>query len=166
MVKVRFSPAPTGSLHIGGARTALFNWLYARHHGLSGEGVFVLRIEDTDVARSRDEWVVGIQDTLRWLGLDWDEGPYLQSARFDLYLDAADRLLAQGDAYECYCTEDEVKERNDAAVAAGRPPGYDGTCRALTPDERVALRGRGSAAHDPVPHPRRRGEQLHRPHPR
>jgi glutamyl-tRNA synthetase len=139
MVKVRFSPAPTGSLHIGGARTALFNWLYARHHG----GVFVLRIEDTDVARSREEWVVGIQDTLRWLGLDWDEGPYLQSSRFQLYLDAAERLLDQGAAYECYCTEDEVKERNDAAVAAGRPPGYDGRCRALSPDERVALAAEG-----------------------
>jgi glutamyl-tRNA synthetase len=143
MVKVRFSPAPTGSLHIGGARTALFNWLYARHHGLAGEGIFVLRIEDTDVARSREEWVVGIQDTLRWLGLDWDEGPYLQSARFGLYLEAAARLLTQGDAYECYCTEDEVKERNDAAVAAGRPPGYDGRCRALTPDERVAMAAEG-----------------------
>ena len=144
MVRVRFSPAPTGSLHIGGARTALFNWLYARHHAAAnGGGTFVLRIEDTDVARSRDEWVVGIQDTLRWLGLDWDEGPYRQSARFDLYLEAADRLLAQGDAYECYCTEDEVKERNDAAVAAGRPPGYDGKCRALTPDERVTLAAEG-----------------------
>jgi glutamyl-tRNA synthetase len=144
MIKVRFSPAPTGSLHIGGARTALFNWLYARHQLASGgRGVFVLRIEDTDVARSREEWVVGIQDTLRWLGLDWDEGPILQSSRFDLYLAAADRLLAQGDAYECYCTEAEVKERNDAAVAAGRPPGYDGTCRALTPDERVALAAEG-----------------------
>jgi glutamyl-tRNA synthetase len=139
MVKVRFSPAPTGSLHIGSARTALFNWLYARHH----EGTFVLRIENTDVARSRDEWVVGIQDTLRWLGLDWDEGPFLQSARFDLYRDAAARLLDQGDAYECYCTEDEVKARNDAAVAAGRPPGYDGHCRELTPDERVALAAEG-----------------------
>jgi glutamyl-tRNA synthetase len=105
--------------------------------------VFVLRIEDTDVARSREEWVVGIQDTLRWLGLDWDEGPYLQSERFDLYLDAAARLLEQGDAYECFCTEDEVKARNDAAVAAGRPPGYDGHCRALTPDERVALAAEG-----------------------
>ncbi len=103
----------------------------------------MLRIEDTDVARSRDEWVVGIQDTLRWLGLDWDEGPYLQSSRFDLYLDAAARLLAQGDAYECYCTEDEVKERNDAAVAAGRPPGYDGRCRALTSDERAAKAAEG-----------------------
>lgn len=144
MTKVRFSPAPTGSLHIGGARTALFNWLFARHQASIGdEGVFVLRIEDTDVARSRDEWVQGIQATLRWLGLDWDEGAYLQSERFDLYLDAAERLLAQGDAYECYCTEEEVKQRNDAAVAAGRPPGYDGTCRALTPDERVALAAEG-----------------------
>ena len=138
-VRVRFSPAPTGSLHIGSARTALFNWLYARHHG----GVFVLRIEDTDVARSREEWVVGIQDTLRWLGLDWDEGPILQSSRFEIYLAAADRLLSQGDAYECYCTEDEVRERNDAAIAAGRAPGYDGRCRALTPDERVALAAEG-----------------------
>jgi glutamyl-tRNA synthetase len=139
MVRVRFSPAPTGSLHIGSARTALFNWLYARHHG----GSFVLRIEDTDVARSREEWVVGIQDTLRWLGLDWDEGPVLQSSRFDIYREAAAGLLARGDAYECYCTEDEVRERNDAAVAAGRAPGYDGRCRALTPDERVALAAEG-----------------------
>jgi glutamyl-tRNA synthetase len=138
-VRVRFSPAPTGSLHIGSARTALFNWLYARHH----DGVFVLRIEDTDVARSREEWVIGIQDTLRWLGVDWDVGPVLQSWRFDVYLAAADRLLAQGDAYECYCTEDEVRERNDAAVAEGRPPGYDGRCRTLTPDERVALAAEG-----------------------
>jgi glutamyl-tRNA synthetase len=139
MVKVRFSPAPTGSLHVGGARTALFNWLYARHHGAT----FVLRIEDTNVALSRTEWVLGIQDTLRWLGLDWDEGPFLQSERFPLYLDAADRLLEQGDAYECFCTEDEVKARNQAAAAAGRPPGYDGHCRALTPDERVALAAEG-----------------------
>ena len=144
MVRVRFSPAPTGSLHIGSARTALFNWLYARHQqSLGAAGVFVLRIEDTDVARSREEWVVGIQDTLRWLGVDWDEGPILQSTRFDTYLAAADRLLAQGDAYECYCTEDEVRERNDAAIAAGRAPGYDGRCRALTPDERVALAAEG-----------------------
>ena len=105
--------------------------------------MFVLRIEDTDVARSRDEWVVGIQDTLRWLGIDWDEGPILQSTRFDTYLAAAARLLDQGDAYECYCTEDEVKGRNDAAIAAGRAPGYDGRCRALTPDQRVAMAADG-----------------------
>jgi glutamyl-tRNA synthetase len=139
MVKVRFSPAPTGSLHIGGARTALFNWLYARHEGAT----FVLRIEDTDVARSRDEWVVGIQETLRWLGLDWDEGPYLQSERFDLYLAAAARLLEQGDAYECFCTEDEVRARNDDAVAAGRAPGYDGRCRSLGAGERAAFEAEG-----------------------
>jgi len=144
VVRVRFSPAPTGSLHIGGARTALFNWLYARHHASIGEGgTFVLRIEDTDVARSREEWVIGIQDTLRWLGLDWDEGPYLQSDRFALYLDAAARLLAKGDAYECFCTEEEVKARNDAAVAEGRPPGYDGRCRALSSDQRAAKEAEG-----------------------
>jgi glutamyl-tRNA synthetase len=138
-LRVRFSPAPTGSLHIGGARAALFNWLYARHHG----GTFILRIEDTDVARSRAEWVVGIQDTLQWLGIDWDEGPILQSSRFDRYLATADRLLASGHAYECYCTEDEVKSRNDAAIATGRPPGYDGTCRDLTVEERVARAAEG-----------------------
>jgi len=138
-MRVRFSPAPTGSLHIGGARAALFNWLFARHHG----GTFILRIEDTDVARSREEWVLGIQDTLRWLGIDWDEGPILQSGRFGEYLAAADRLLASGNAYECYCTEDEVKARNEEAIAAGRPPGYDGHCRGLTADERVALAAEG-----------------------
>jgi glutamyl-tRNA synthetase len=138
-LRVRFSPAPTGSLHIGGARAALFNWLFARHHG----GTFVLRIEDTDVARSRDEWVVGIQDTLQWLGIDWDEGPILQSSRFGEYLAAADRLLASGHGYECYCTEDEVKARNEAAMAAGRPPGYDGHCRDLTAEERASLAAAG-----------------------
>ena len=134
MTKVRFSPAPTGSLHIGGARTALFNWLYARHHaGSDGGGVFVLRIEDTDVARSRDEWVVGIQETLRWLGLDWDEGPYLQSTRFEIYLAAAERLLEQGDAYECYCTEEEVEARA-LEVGAFVPVEPEPAQRVLDPD--------------------------------
>src|SRR5262245_4373233 len=136
--RVRFSPAPTGSLHVGSVRTALFNFLYARHHG----GTFALRIEDTDRARSRDEWVVGIQDTLRWLGLEWDEGPVLQSGRTQEYLAAADELLAAGHAYECYCTEDEVKARGDAALAAGRPPrppGYDGHCRDLSAEQRASL---------------------------
>jgi glutamyl-tRNA synthetase len=113
-VRVRFAPAPTGSLHVGSARTALFNWLFARHHG----GTFVLRIEDTDLERSRQEWVEGIQVTLRWLGLDWDEGPYRQSERLDRYQEAAERLLADGRAYECYCTEEEVRERNEAARRA------------------------------------------------
>jgi glutamyl-tRNA synthetase len=132
--RVRFSPAPTGFMHVGNARTALFNWLYARHTG----GTFVLRIEDTDVQRSTDEAIEQIQRVMRWLGLDWDEGPVLQSHRFETYLAAADRLLASGDAYECYCTEAEVKQRNDEAIKAGRPPGYDGRCRDLTADERAA----------------------------
>lgn len=137
--RVRFSPAPTGSLHVGGAHTALFNWLFARHSG----GSFTLRIEDTDVARSRPEWVQGIQDALAWLGLDWDDGPILQSARFDRYRAAADRLLDAGRAYECYCTEEEVRARNDAARAAGRAPGYDGQCRDLDPGQRAALAAEG-----------------------
>jgi glutamyl-tRNA synthetase len=137
--RVRFSPAPTGSLHVGGARTALFNWLFARH----AAGTFILRIEDTDVARSRPEWIEGIQGTLAWLGLDWDEGPILQSTRFDGYHAAADQLLGEGRAYECYCTEEEVRARNEAARAEGRTPGYDGHCRDLDADERRALAAEG-----------------------
>jgi glutamyl-tRNA synthetase len=137
--RVRFSPAPTGSLHVGSARTALFNWLFARHHG----GTFCLRIEDTDRARSRKEWVVGIQDTLRWLGLEWDEGPVLQSARAAEYLAAADDLRDAGRAYECYCTEEEVRARNEAALAEGRTPGYDGHCRDLSAAARAALAAEG-----------------------
>ena len=138
-VRVRFSPAPTGFLHVGGARTALFNFLYARHVG----GTYILRIEDTDVARSRTEWVDGIQDTLHWLGLAWDAGPFLQRDRFDRYLAAAARMHEAGLAFECYCTEDEVKARNDAALAAGRTPGYDGRCRDLTEAERSERRDEG-----------------------
>ncbi|HEY3723927.1 MAG TPA: glutamate--tRNA ligase [Acidimicrobiia bacterium] len=138
-VRVRFAPAPTGSLHVGGVRTALYNWLYARHHG----GTFVLRIEDTDAARSRGEWIVGIQETMRWLGLDWDEGPFLQSDRLDQYAAAAGRLLIEGRAYECYCTPEEVKARSDAAMKAGRPPGYDGRCRDLTAADRAARAAEG-----------------------
>jgi glutamyl-tRNA synthetase len=138
-VRVRFSPAPTGELHIGGARTALFNWLFARHEG----GTFLLRIEDTDVARSRAEWVAAIQDTLAWFGLDWDEPPVLQSSRFGEYLAAAAELIESGAAYECFCTDDEVRARNDDAVAQGRPPGYDGHCRDLTQDERARMAAEG-----------------------
>jgi glutamyl-tRNA synthetase len=140
-VRVRFAPAPTGSLHVGSARTALFNWLYARHHG----GTFVLRVEDTDAERSRGEWIVGIQDALRWLGLDWDEGPLLQSDRLDQYAAAAGRLLGTGRAYECFCTPEEVKARSDAAMKAGRPPGYDGRCRGLTEAERAERNASGLA---------------------
>ena len=101
-VRVRYSPAPTGELHVGSVSSALVNWLFARHEG----GTYILRIEDTDVGRSRAEWVDGIQETLRWLGLDWDVGPVLQSDRAALYQAAVDRLVAAGVAYECFCTED------------------------------------------------------------
>lgn len=138
-VHVRFSPAPTGMLHVGGARTALFNWLFARHHG----GRFSLRIEDTDRERSRPEWVVQIQETLRWLGLDWDGEPVLQSERFDLYRSAVDRLLASGHAYEAFETPEELEAINAQARAAGRPPGYDGRGRDLDPATRARLRAEG-----------------------
>lgn len=117
--RVRFSPAPTGYLHVGGARTALFNWLYARAVG----GTFILRIEDTDAALSRDDLIEGIQRTLRWLGIDWDEGPYRQSQRAGLYHDAAVRLRASGHAYYCDCTREEVQARTKDDA------GYDGWCR-------------------------------------
>jgi glutamyl-tRNA synthetase len=141
-IRVRFSPAPTGMMQSGNARTALFNWLYARHTG----GTFILRIEDTDVVRSTTESVEQIQVVLRWLGLDWDEGPVLQSTRFDRYLEAAQQLRDQGDAYECFCTEDEIKARNETARAEGRVPGYDGRCRDLSVGEREAFRAEGRIA--------------------
>jgi glutamyl-tRNA synthetase len=140
-VRVRFSPAPTGFLHIGNVRTVLYNWLYARHTG----GTFILRIEDTDVARSTQEAIDEIQQVLRWLGLDWDEGPVLQSGRFDIYLASAQRLLEAGVAYECFCTEEEVRERNEQAMREGRTPGYDGRCRNLTAEERAAFVAEGRA---------------------
>src|SRR5881396_2544247 len=141
-VRVRFAPSPTGFLHVGGARTALFNWLFARRHG----GAFVLRIEDTDAQRSSTESETGVLEDPRWLGLAWDEGPdvggpygpYRQSERLDLYRAAADRLLAAGLAYPCTCTDQELEQRRAAALAAGRPPQYDGTCRRLSPEQRAA----------------------------
>ncbi|HTL83797.1 MAG TPA: glutamate--tRNA ligase [Acidimicrobiia bacterium] len=138
-IRLRFSPAPTGFLQLGNVRAALYNWLYARHTG----GTFILRLEDTDVVRSTQESIDRIQSSLRWLGLEWDEGPYLQSHRFDAYLAAAQRLLVGGHAYECYCTEEEVKDRNEAAAREGRPPGYDGRCRTLTAEQRAAQAAEG-----------------------
>lgn len=123
-MRVRFAPSPTGYLHIGGARTALFNWLFARQQG----GEFLLRIEDTDAERSRPELIDVIFRALEWLGLDWDDTPVHQSERSDAYRDAVDRLLASGAAYWCACTPDEVKAR---AEARGGTPGYDGHCRDL-----------------------------------
>lgn len=119
--RLRFSPSPTGYFHVGGARTALYNWLEARRLG----GTFILRIEDTDTERNRPEWVEGIQSAMRWLGLDWDEGPYFQSGRAHLYQAAAEALLGSGRAYWCDCTRDVVEARTRGNAV----PGYDGFCR-------------------------------------
>ncbi len=139
-VRTRFAPSPTGYLHIGGARTALFNWLYARRHG----GKFALRIEDTDVARSTKESIDAILDGMKWLGLFWDEGPFYQSQMFDVYREHAKKLLDRGLVYRCYCTPEELAERREAALKAGRPPMYDGRCRGIKEalDKPFALRFR------------------------
>ena len=125
-VRTRFAPSPTGFLHIGGARTALFNYLFARHHG----GVFILRVEDTDRERSTPAALDAILESLRWLGLEWDEGPYYQSQRGELYRAHAERLLATGNAYRCYCSAEHLEQQRRAAQAAGRKPMYDRRCRA------------------------------------
>ncbi len=125
--RVRFAPSPTGYLHVGGARTALFNWLFARHTG----GVFILRIEDTDFERSSEDMVQGILDGMRWLGLQWDEGPFFQSRRLPLYQATAEKLRQSGQAYYCFCTKEELEQRRTQAVAAGKPPMYDRRCRAI-----------------------------------
>jgi len=127
-VKTRFAPSPTGYLHIGGVRTALFCWLFARHHG----GEFLLRIEDTDRERSTQESIDAILDGMHWVGLDPDAGPMFQSRRFNRYLEVADHLLRSGYAYRCYCTPDELEERRARQIAAGQNPGYDGRCRERT----------------------------------
>jgi glutamyl-tRNA synthetase len=124
-VRVRFAPSPTGFLHIGGARTALFNWLFARH----SSGTFVLRIEDTDRTRSTDEYIEAIIEGMNWLGLDWDEGPFRQMDRFDVYRSYIDRLVKEGRAYPCYCTPEELEARRQEALASGKTPKYDGRCR-------------------------------------
>lgn len=126
-VRVRFAPSPTGYFHVGGAKTALYNWIFAKQHG----GTFVLRIEDTDDERNRAEWIQGIQDALMWIGVTWDEGPYFQSERKDLHVAAARRLLEAGRAYYCDCTRDQIDQRNAAHKnATGETrTGYDGFCR-------------------------------------
>ncbi|GFE14132.1 glutamate--tRNA ligase [Streptomyces glebosus] len=146
-VRVRFCPSPTGNPHVGLIRTALFNWAYARHH----KGSLVFRIEDTDAARDSEESYNQLLESFHWLGFDWDEGPevggphapYRQSQRMDLYKDLADKLLAGGHAYHCYCTTEELDERRDAARKAGRPSGYDGTCRELTAEQKAAYDAEG-----------------------
>ncbi|HEX5988265.1 MAG TPA: glutamate--tRNA ligase [Nocardioides sp.] len=141
------APSPTGSPHVGLVRTALYNWAFARHHG----GTFVFRIEDTDTARNTQESYDALIDLFKWLGLDWDEGPevggayapYLQSQRFDIYADVADKLLKAGYAYHCYCSADELEQRNEKARAEGRTPGYDGHCRELTAEQVAAYEAEG-----------------------
>src|SRR5665647_1929618 len=126
--RLRFPPSPTGYLHIGGARTALFNWLYAKKTG----GKLILRIEDTDTERSTQGSIQGILDGLEWLGIDWDEGPYFQTEFSSDHLAAANRLLAEGNAYKCFCTKEALEAKKEAAMAAQQQMGYDGTCRHLT----------------------------------
>ncbi len=137
-VVTRFPPSPTGDLHLGGARTALFNWLLARRHG----GKFVLRIEDTDRERSSDEATQGILEAMEWLGLDWDEGPYFQTRRLDIYRAEIDRLLSEGKAYWCHCSPETLKAKREAALAAKKKPNYDRTCRdkGLGPAEGAVVR--------------------------
>jgi glutamyl-tRNA synthetase len=124
-VRTRFAPSPTGFLHIGGARTALFNWLFARHH----QGAFILRIEDTDQLRSTEESTRAILDAMTWLGLNWDEGPYFQAQRVDLHKAAVEKLIGEGKAYYCVCPQELLEEKRKKALATGQKPKYDGTCR-------------------------------------
>jgi len=146
-VRVRFAPSPTGELHIGGARTALYNWLFARHYN----GKFILRIENTDVLRSREDFTLSIIQNLKWLGLNWDEGPevggeygpYLQSERLHIYKSFANRLLAEGKAYLCYCSAEELKRRKKQMQEAKIPPVYDGRCRNLSEKERKKFEREG-----------------------
>ena len=149
-VRCRFAPAPSGSIHVGNARSALFSWLFARHH----RGAFVLRVEDTDASRVSEEAFHGVIESLRWLGLDWDEGPdvggpngpYRQSQRGEVYDAQVERLLGDGHAYRCYCTPDELEARREASIARGEAPGYDGRCRTRTDDERATFEAEGRSS--------------------
>jgi glutamyl-tRNA synthetase len=146
-VRTRIEPAPSGSIHVGNARTALFNWLFARHHG----GAFVLRIADTDAKRATEENYQAVLADMRWLGLDWDEGPevggphgpYRQSERFDVYAAAAESLVAGGHVYRCYCTPEELDAERKLAQSERRTPGYSGRCRNLKPEEVADLETQG-----------------------
>jgi glutamyl-tRNA synthetase len=140
--RVRFAPSPTGYLHVGGARTALFNWLFARHFG----GTLVLRIEDTDLERSTPEMVEGILQGLQWLGIHWNEGPYYQTQRMDLYRAAATNLLQSGAAYYCFCSKEALEQRRASAAAEGRSPRYDGTCRKIDASEALRRKDAGEPA--------------------
>jgi glutamyl-tRNA synthetase len=139
-IRTRFAPSPTGYLHIGGARTALFNWLYTRH----SQGIFILRVEDTDQIRSTDESTQAILDAMTWLGLTWDEGPVFQAQRVDIHRQMVQRLIDEGKAYYCTCSPEELDAKRKSAMTQGRKPKYDGTCRerklSRTPDAVVRFR--------------------------
>jgi glutamyl-tRNA synthetase len=139
VIRVRLAPSPTGNLHIGTARTAVFNWLFARHHG----GQFVLRVEDTDLERSRPEYTQNILDGLTWLGLTWDEGPFFQTKRMDLYRQAIKTLLDKGLAYHCYCSEAELESMRAEQEARNEAPRYDNRHRHLTPEQQTAFQAEG-----------------------
>ena len=166
-VRVRFPPSPTGNLHVGNVRSALFNWAFARHYG----GTLVLRIEDTDLARNTPEGYASIIDALAWLGIDYDEGPgvggefgpYKQSERFDIYRDIVAKLRESGAAYDCFCTNEEVEARRKAS--GSKIQGYDGYCRGLTDRAAPGLRVGGTHPRRPHPDPRR-PDRLRRPGPR
>lgn len=146
-IRVRFAPSPTGDLHVGNIRTALFDWAYARHTG----GTFIFRIEDTDKERVTDEYIQRAIDTLKWLGLNWDEGPevggpngpYLQSERLEIYREWADKFLASGAAYHCYCSSEELEAERERQRAANVAPGYGGTCRSLTAEQIEKFKAEG-----------------------
>ena len=138
-VRVRFAPSPTGDLHVGGARTALFTWLFARHTG----GDFILRVEDTDRRRYVEGSAEGIVESLQWLGLQWDEGPIFQSERLPIYQEHANWLLEHGHAYECFCSPERLEQVRAGQRARGEPPGYDRRCRHLSPEEVAAFRAEG-----------------------
>ena len=148
--RVRFAPSPTGYLHVGGARTALFNWLYARRNG----GTFLLRIEDTDLERSTRESEQAILEDLRWMGLQWDEGvevggpsgPYRQTERLQSYVDHTNRLLLEGKGYYCFCSAATLEAHRKAQLAAGLPPKYAGTCRNIDPSVAEQRKKNGEAA--------------------
>ncbi len=141
-VRVRIAPSPTGNLHIGTARTAVFNWLFARHHG----GQFILRVEDTDLERSRPEYTENILSGLRWLGLNWDEGPFFQTQRLEHYKNAIQTLLDNGSAYRCYVTSEELDEMREKQKAQNQAPRYDNRHRNLTPEQQAAFESEGKKA--------------------
>lgn len=149
-VRVRFAPSPTGHLHVGNVRTALYNWLFARQH----HGAFLLRIEDTDLARSEQQYETQLMEDLKWLGLDWDEGvdvggafgPYRQTDRFPLYRQKAQELLESGKAYYCFCSRQDLEREREEQLAAGLQPRYPGTCRALSPERARQRKDSGEPA--------------------